>query len=75
MDDLRLLGRIVLSMSFVLLLLCLLSLTAVQPGSASYAVVMMALWINVILSGSIILFSLWDRRRRRRRDELHPDSD
>ncbi|CDN44920.1 hypothetical protein [Paenibacillus sp. P22] len=75
MDDLRLLGRIVLSMSFVLLLLCLLSLTAVQRGSASYTVVMMALWINVILSGAIILFSLWDRHRRRRKDQLRPESD
>jgi hypothetical protein len=73
MGDLRALSRIVLSMSLVLLFLCFVSLTAVQPGSGPYVVVVMSVWINGCLSGCIILMSLWRRVRetkRRRLEEL-----
>lgn len=70
MSDLRALSRIVLSMSLVLLFLCFVSLTAVQPGTGPYVVVVMSVWINGCLSGCIILLSLWRRIRETKRLKL-----
>ncbi|SFJ17256.1 hypothetical protein SAMN02799624_03581 [Paenibacillus sp. UNC496MF] len=70
MGDLRALSKIVLSMSLVLLFLCVVSLTAVQPDTGPYVVVVLSVWINGCLSGCIILLSLWRRIRETKRRRL-----
>ncbi|MFC4809608.1 hypothetical protein [Paenibacillus sp. GCM10023250] len=70
MGDFQALSKIVLSMSLVLLLLCFVSLTAVQPGTGPYVVVVLSVWINGCLSGCIILLSLWRRIREAKRSKL-----
>ncbi|WP_145945749.1 hypothetical protein [Paenibacillus sp. Y412MC10] len=77
MGDFGALSRIVLSMSLVLLLLCFVSLTAVKPGTGPYVVVVLSVWLNIILSGCIILVSVWrkmrDAKRRRLEEAQEPD--
>jgi hypothetical protein len=74
MGDFRALSKIVLSMSIVLLLLSFLSLTAVQPGSGQYVVTILSIWMNSILSGCIILVTVWrkmrESKRRRKSDDV-----
>ncbi|CAM3520594.1 hypothetical protein PALU110988_26785 [Paenibacillus lupini] len=74
MGDFRALSKIVLSMSIVLLLLSFLSLTAVQPGSGQYVVTILSIWMNSILSGCIILVTVWrkmrESKRRRNSDDV-----
>ncbi|NIK21943.1 hypothetical protein [Paenibacillus lupini] len=61
-------------MSIVLLLLSFLSLTAVQPGSGQYVVTILSIWMNSILSGCIILVTVWrkmrESKRRRNSDDV-----